>query len=207
MKWSDASFIEDQDQWWHGGITRPVFLYATGSTYLADLVVDAGLDGRRDDRHAVARGRRSAGPGDPAATRAGGSRPRSRAAGRRWPATCAHAAAAAGHTGGLVRPRAAAAGLVDLQSLNAAGALTAPDDVARWREAEPVVRPARVGRVRLATEVPDVRPWSAEVPSLYRLEVRSSRPTAPSPSGSSAGSASGGWRSGASSCSSTGAPS
>ena len=43
MKWSDASFIEDQDQWWHGGITRPVFLYATGSTYLADLVVDAGL--------------------------------------------------------------------------------------------------------------------------------------------------------------------
>ena len=43
MKWSDASFIEDQDQWWHGGITRPVFLYATGPTYLADLVVDAGL--------------------------------------------------------------------------------------------------------------------------------------------------------------------
>ena len=43
VKWSDASFIEDQDQWWHGGITRPVFLYATGSTYLADLVVDAGL--------------------------------------------------------------------------------------------------------------------------------------------------------------------
>ena len=43
VKWSDASFVEDQDQWWHGGITRPVFLYATGSTYLADLVVDAGL--------------------------------------------------------------------------------------------------------------------------------------------------------------------
>ena len=63
-------------------------------------------------------------------------------------------------------------GVVDLQSLNAAGALTAPDDVARWREAEPVVRPTRVGRVRLATEVADVRPWSAEVPSLYRLEVR-----------------------------------
>ena len=44
MKWSDASFIEDQDQWWHGGITRPVYLYATGPTYLADLAIDAGLD-------------------------------------------------------------------------------------------------------------------------------------------------------------------
>ena len=29
VKWSDASFIEDQDQWWHGGITRSVFLYGT----------------------------------------------------------------------------------------------------------------------------------------------------------------------------------
>ena len=87
VKWSDASFIEDQDQWWHGGITRPVFLYATGSTYLADLVGRRRAGGRRDDRHAVARGRASAGPA-PGPSRAGGSRPRSRAAGRRWPASC-----------------------------------------------------------------------------------------------------------------------
>ena len=32
VKWSDATYVEDQDQWWHGGITRPVFLYATGAT-------------------------------------------------------------------------------------------------------------------------------------------------------------------------------
>jgi beta-galactosidase len=31
VKWSDASFIEDQDQWWMGGIFRDVFLYATCS--------------------------------------------------------------------------------------------------------------------------------------------------------------------------------
>ena len=31
VKWSDATFVEDQDQWWHGGITRSVFLYATGA--------------------------------------------------------------------------------------------------------------------------------------------------------------------------------
>ena len=43
VKWSDASFVEDQDQWWHGGITRPVFLYATDPLYLADVQVTAGL--------------------------------------------------------------------------------------------------------------------------------------------------------------------
>lgn len=44
VKWSDASYIEDQDQWWHGGITRSVYLYATGPVYLADIRADAGLD-------------------------------------------------------------------------------------------------------------------------------------------------------------------
>jgi beta-galactosidase len=45
VKWSDASHIEDQDQWWHGGITRSVLLYATDPLHLADLAVRAGLDG------------------------------------------------------------------------------------------------------------------------------------------------------------------
>jgi beta-galactosidase len=44
VKWSDASYVEDQDQWWHGGITRPVYLYATGPVYLADIRLDAGLE-------------------------------------------------------------------------------------------------------------------------------------------------------------------
>ena len=43
VKWSDASYVEDQDQWWHGGITRPVYLYATSDVYLADVRIDAGL--------------------------------------------------------------------------------------------------------------------------------------------------------------------
>ena len=43
VKWSDATYVEDQDQWWHGGITRSVFLYATRDVYLADVRVDAGL--------------------------------------------------------------------------------------------------------------------------------------------------------------------
>ncbi|MFG1679623.1 glycoside hydrolase family 2 TIM barrel-domain containing protein [Nonomuraea sp. NPDC049269] len=45
VKWSDASFIEDQDQWWHGGITRSVFLYSTDPLHLADVRVTARSDG------------------------------------------------------------------------------------------------------------------------------------------------------------------
>ena len=43
VKWSDTTFVEDQDQWWHGGITRPVFLYATDAIHLADVRVTTGL--------------------------------------------------------------------------------------------------------------------------------------------------------------------
>ena len=43
VKWSDATYIEDQDQWWHGGITRSVFVYATAVVHLADVRVNAGL--------------------------------------------------------------------------------------------------------------------------------------------------------------------
>jgi beta-galactosidase len=43
VKWSDATFVEDQDQWWHAGITRPVFLYATDPLHLADVRVTAEL--------------------------------------------------------------------------------------------------------------------------------------------------------------------
>jgi beta-galactosidase len=45
VKWSDASHIEDQDQWWHGGITRSVLLYTTDPLHLADVTVRASQGG------------------------------------------------------------------------------------------------------------------------------------------------------------------
>ncbi|MCX4578813.1 DUF4981 domain-containing protein [Streptomyces sp. NBC_01571] len=45
VKWSDASHLEDQDQWWHAGITRPVLLYATDPLRLADVTVRTRRDG------------------------------------------------------------------------------------------------------------------------------------------------------------------
>jgi beta-galactosidase len=42
-KWSDATYIEDQDQWWHGGITRSVKLYATEDVFIQEFATTAGL--------------------------------------------------------------------------------------------------------------------------------------------------------------------
>lgn len=44
-KWSDASFIEDQDMWWMSGLPRSVFLQALPALHIADVNVSAGLDG------------------------------------------------------------------------------------------------------------------------------------------------------------------
>jgi hypothetical protein len=43
VKWSDATYVEDQDQWWHGGLTRSVYLYATGAVHVADIAAIGGL--------------------------------------------------------------------------------------------------------------------------------------------------------------------
>jgi beta-galactosidase len=44
VRWSDASWIEDQDQWWHAGLTRGVTLTATDEGWLQDVVVAATLE-------------------------------------------------------------------------------------------------------------------------------------------------------------------
>ncbi len=42
-RWSDASFIEDQDHWWHSGIMREVFVYSTARPQLQDVYVRSEL--------------------------------------------------------------------------------------------------------------------------------------------------------------------
>ncbi len=44
VKWSDASFIEDQDKWWFGGLSRSVFLRCTPKTWIEDIDVRADYD-------------------------------------------------------------------------------------------------------------------------------------------------------------------
>lgn len=44
MRWSAASYLEDQDQWWLSGIHRPVHLWQRPATHLADIDVRTPLD-------------------------------------------------------------------------------------------------------------------------------------------------------------------
>ena len=37
VRYSDSSYIEDQDQWWLGGIHRRVYLYSTALAYIQDI--------------------------------------------------------------------------------------------------------------------------------------------------------------------------
>jgi beta-galactosidase len=42
VRYSDASYVEDQDQWWFGGIHRSVFLYSTAECFIQDVKVLPG---------------------------------------------------------------------------------------------------------------------------------------------------------------------
>lgn len=44
IRWSDASYIEDQDQWWMGGIFREVFLYTQDHASIQDVFARARLN-------------------------------------------------------------------------------------------------------------------------------------------------------------------
>ncbi|MBW2316848.1 MAG: beta-galactosidase, partial [Deltaproteobacteria bacterium] len=44
VRWSDATFIEDQDHWFMAGLHRGVCLLSHGRTFLRDVAADASLD-------------------------------------------------------------------------------------------------------------------------------------------------------------------
>lgn len=44
VRWSDGSYLEDQDHWWMAGLYRDVYLYSTAIMHLEDVFVTAGLE-------------------------------------------------------------------------------------------------------------------------------------------------------------------
>lgn len=44
VRWSDASYIEDQDHWWMAGIHRKVYLYSTAPEYIQNVFAKPILD-------------------------------------------------------------------------------------------------------------------------------------------------------------------
>ena len=128
IRWSDASYIEDQDQWWHAGIQREVTLRSTGQVFIADVKAIGGLD---DDLRSGTLELR---------IEIGGSE--------------------AGESGWRTETT-----VEDLAGTAVASPLTGVVPSAS--------RPFSTGvvvRHRLA--LPDIRPWSAEDPNLYRVVVR-----------------------------------
>jgi beta-galactosidase len=44
VKWSDATFVEDQDQWWMAGLHREVYLYSTAPVRIDDVFAVGNLE-------------------------------------------------------------------------------------------------------------------------------------------------------------------
>lgn len=44
IQWSDASYVEDQDQWWLSGLHREAFLYSTPDVWIQDVKTTATWD-------------------------------------------------------------------------------------------------------------------------------------------------------------------
>ena len=49
IRYSDASFVEDQDQWWFGGIHRSVYLYSTEAYFIEDVEALTRVEDMTDD--------------------------------------------------------------------------------------------------------------------------------------------------------------
>ncbi|MFC9699373.1 glycoside hydrolase family 2 TIM barrel-domain containing protein [Streptomyces sp. NPDC056943] len=166
VKYSDASFIEDQDQWWHGGITRDVYLYSTPPTYLADVHAIADYDPATGDGTLTLRVD-TAGPG--AGLPDEPLRVRVRAAGQQG-----EQAVPVRQQGEM--PRSLPPELADVDVFGlfcaAAAGLPVPEplvDVPRHIHAAMFPPPA--GRVSLTFAAPQVAAWSAEAPALHDVTV------------------------------------
>jgi len=195
VKWSDSSYIEDQDQWWHGGLTRSVYLYSTPAVHLADVKVTAGLtddlaDGTLEIECSVAFAGAAASGW---AVEAVLAPPKLPAGGRTdWqPDTSERGSAALGFTTAEIHMRAdvpAAPPPSDDQPTRAdaaplsrhrtalvgklvAGIDFTPEERAQWAVESAALRPPLDGHVLLTGSVPGVRRWSAEQPALYPLSV------------------------------------
>ncbi|GAA4983704.1 glycoside hydrolase family 2 TIM barrel-domain containing protein [Yinghuangia aomiensis] len=181
VKWSDATYVEDQDHWWHGGISRPVFIYTTGTTYLADVHAVADFDAQQADGdlkvEVLVSSTGVLAPGwtvrarvpdlyasEPAAVPIDEPPPAvPQASGKKYPD----------------EPPVSriADGMLDLRTLDAAGAALSPEHKAIAQRMHKQAMPGRIGHVAFHSPVPTVRPWSAEQPTLYPLEVELVSPT------------------------------
>ncbi len=162
VKWSDASYVEDQDQWWHGGISRSVHLYATHPVHLADIRADAGL---ADDLSTGTLGLTvdvSFGGRDPEP----GWTVEARVEGLTLPLTADVPIPVRHRDVRYFSERE-----TRLQGRIAAGSPVSEQDRADWAVLHRRFVPVPTGRVTWDLRFPGVCAWSAETPHLYPVTV------------------------------------
>ena len=158
VKWSDATFVEDQDQWWHGGITRSVYLYATGPVYLADVGAIAGLD---DDLHT----------GTLAVTVDVGFAGLAPEPGWTVEATIAGVQAPVRSEIAPIPGRAAWPFPPIVRRHIVGGPAAVADEPETWVEEFARQAPPLAGRVSWDLRLPDIARWTGEMPALHDLAV------------------------------------
>jgi beta-galactosidase len=167
VKWSDATYVEDQDQWWHGGITRSVFLYATSPVHFADLRVNAGLaDDLRTGTFELLADVSFDGleteVGWTVEVRLGDLAPLT--------AAVPFANKGAGPRVSRADSEPLSRHRFDMVAKLVSVGLTGQEE-AEWERLAPQMRPPVDGRAIVRAELPKVRAWSAEQPNLYPLHV------------------------------------
>jgi beta-galactosidase len=175
IKYSDASFIEDQDQWWHGGITRSVYLYSTGPVYLAGARIRAGLAENPSTPDAAVTGTLEvlAEVGSAPGPLPSGWTVRVDTSALPDPLPAPVRPSTQTDVRGEGRPTDpdVQARLRNLQGRSAAGEPLGEQERADAEQLESVRRGLGIGEALLTAQVPDVEPWSAERPRLYPVTV------------------------------------
>ncbi|WP_198411130.1 glycoside hydrolase family 2 TIM barrel-domain containing protein [Microbacterium suaedae] len=173
-KWSAASYLEDQDQWWQSGLSRSVGLIVVPAVHLSDLHVDADFDpdagvGRLTLTAWVDALAADTDPGHEIVATILGAEHAAPVAGRVLAPTMPPPS-----RDRSVRPAPRIPeDAMDMLSVNAAGGAVPPElraiPDAGGIVAHRATSPA--GTARIDLEGLDVAPWSAETPVLYDLAV------------------------------------
>lgn len=164
VKWSDASFIEDQDQWWHGGIPRGVYLYATPAVFLRDVRTHAD----RDPETGVATLAVTVEVGAPDQVVPDGYSVSVRFAGKVTSAPAPVRIPNGGPSSVVAAPTVDGVDAFTAHYLALAG-MPIPNELAA--AADEVFPWPGPDRVTMQVDPGDVEPWSAEQPHLYPVAV------------------------------------
>jgi beta-galactosidase len=150
VRYSDASYVEDQDQWWYGGLHRSVYLYSTEAVFIKDLeALPGAIDG--------------AGTGGLSlALTLGGALPEASSAGNQPVPAAAAAYTIRWALYPFVLPEKAADVRAIAEKLRAVAAGEV-EFLCDYR--------LNSNRAECEISVPGARPWSSERPNLYVLTV------------------------------------